>query len=80
MGLGFGVEIEVGGADAERVDVHGAMPFTPTPRRSGGEMDIWNEACSETSECRFRIRRLTSAFGQTVSNCAARKKVATQSG
>jgi len=26
FGLGFGVEIEVGGADAERVDVHGAMP------------------------------------------------------
>ena len=26
MGLGFGVEIEVDGADAERVDVHGAMP------------------------------------------------------
>ena len=25
MGLGFDVEIEVGGADAERVDVHGAM-------------------------------------------------------
>ena len=26
LGLGFGVEIEVDGADAERVDVHGAMP------------------------------------------------------
>ena len=26
FGLGFVIEIEVGGADSERVDVHGAMP------------------------------------------------------